>query len=71
MRYDVCQFYLKVISTLSQFQLSQRCNLYILSQHTQLLFQAQVDAAYKRKFQKLQPIDLGISDRSRPNSSDT
>ena len=38
-------------------------------QHSQFLSQVRVDGAYKRKSQKVQPVDLSLSDRSKPDGS--
>ena len=42
-----------------------------LSQHSYLLSRLRVDGAYKRKSQKVQPVDLSLSDGSKPDGSDT
>ena len=42
-----------------------------MAQHSQFLSRARVDGAYKRKSQKVQPVDLSLSDGSKPDGSDT
>lgn len=50
---------------------SQKFDLYTLAQHSQFLSQVRVDRAYKRKPQKIQLVDLCLSDRSKQDGSDT
>lgn len=42
-----------------------------MAQHSQSLSRVRVDGAYKRKSQKVQPVDLSLSDGSKPDGSDT
>lgn len=42
-----------------------------MAQYSWLLFQVKVNKAYKWKFQKLQLMDLSLSDGSKLNKSDT
>ena len=40
-------------------------------QHSWFLSQVRIDGAYKRKSQKVQQVDLSLSDESKPDRSDT
>lgn len=68
--HGLCQFYPKMVALYPHIWFSQRCDLYTLTQHSQLLSQVKVDRVYKRKSQKVQPVDLSLSDDCKPNRSD-
>ena len=58
------------MSTSPYFQFSRKSDLLTLSQHCHFLSRAKVDGAYKRKSQKVQSVDPGLSDRSKQDVSD-
>ena len=49
---------------------SRKFDLYTLTQHSRFFSQARIDGVYKRKSQKLQPVDLNLPDRSKPDGTD-
>ena len=71
LRYVIRQFYPKTVVLSPYIRFFQRFDLQILAQHSQLLYQVRVDATYKRKFQKVQSVDLSLSNSSKLDRSDT
>ena len=63
------QFYPQTISASSQFRFLWRCNLKTLSQHSYSFSCMRVDGAYKRKAQRVQPVDSSFSDGSKQDGS--
>ncbi len=70
-RSGIRQFSPQLISISPHFWFSRRCDLNTLSQHSRLLSRARVDGAYKRKSQKIQPVDQKLLDGSKPDESVT
>ena len=58
------------MSTFPHFWFSRQFDLYTLFQHSHIFSRARVDKAYKQKSQKVQPVDLNLSDGSKPDGSD-
>ncbi len=58
------------MSTTPHFRFSRKFDLCTLSQHSHFLSWELVDEAHKRKSQKVQPVDLDLSDGYKPNGSD-
>ena len=53
------------------FQFSRQCDLQTLLQYSHLLSCLRVDGTYKQKSQKVKPVDLSLSDGSKPDGNDT
>ena len=58
------------MSTSLHFWFSQKSDLCTLYQHSQFLSRARVNRAYKRKFPKVQRLNLNLSDGYKPDGSD-
>lgn len=71
LRHGIRQFHPKTIASSPHIRFSRKFDLHTLTQHSQFLSQVRVDGAYKRKSQKVQPVDLSLSDGSKPDGSDT
>ncbi len=56
--------------TSPHFWSSRQFNLHTLSQHSHIFSRARGDEAYKQKSQKVQPVDLSLSNGSKPDGSD-
>ncbi len=70
-QHGIRQFCPKAVSASLHFWFSQQCNLHTLSQHFHIFPRARVDGTYKRTSQKVQPVDLSLSEGSKPDGSDT
>ena len=53
------------------FRFSRKCDFLTLQQTSYPTKHARVDGAYKRKAQKVQPVDSSVSDGSKPDGSTT
>ncbi len=60
-----------MVASSPHIRFSRKFDLHTLAQHSQLLSRVRVDGAYKRKSQKVQPVDLSLSDGSKPDGSNT
>ena len=59
-----------MVSTSFHFWFSRKSDLRTLPQHSYFLSSARVDGAYERKSEKIQPVDLDLSDVSKLDGSD-
>lgn len=69
-RHGIWQFHPKTVVLSPHIRFSQKFDLHTLTQHFYFFSQTRVDEAYKRNSQKIQPVNLKLSNGSKPDGSD-